>query len=70
MTKLFSFCDKVSGLVDDEKAMDDFYLNLSKTSNISCNVLEKQGSHGLYRYTLPWEKKKYWMAGPKAWWGL
>lgn len=59
LTILFSFYEKVIELVDDEKSIDVLYLNLSKTSDtVSCNVLEKLGCHGFYRYTIHWGKKK------------
>lgn len=46
MTNLFSCCDKGTGLVDA------LYLTLSKTSDtVSCNVLEKLGSHGSLHFT-------------------
>lgn len=58
LTNLVSFCDKVTGLVDDGKTTDVFRLNLSKTSDtVSYNVLAKLVSHVLYGYTFHWEKK-------------
>ncbi|KAK4815150.1 hypothetical protein QYF61_017591 [Mycteria americana] len=63
-TNLISFCDKVTRLVDEGKAVDVVYLDFSKAFDIVSHsiVLEKLAAHGLDGCTLRWVKN--WLDGP------
>ncbi|GAB0186362.1 mitochondrial enolase superfamily member 1 [Grus japonensis] len=63
LTNLISFCDQVTHLVDEGKAVDVIYLDFSKTfDTVSHSVLlEKLVAHGLDRCTLCWVKN--WLEG-------
>ncbi|GAB0203070.1 mitochondrial enolase superfamily member 1 [Grus japonensis] len=56
LTNLISFCDKVTCLVDEGKALDVVYLDFSKAfDTVSHGIrLEKRVAHGLDRRTLRW----------------
>ncbi|KAF1468861.1 hypothetical protein FQV17_0013719, partial [Megadyptes antipodes antipodes] len=56
LTNLISFYDKVTRLVDEGKAVDVVYLDLSKAFDTVSHsiVLEKLAAHGLDRCTLRW----------------
>ncbi|KAK4832463.1 hypothetical protein QYF61_023510 [Mycteria americana] len=58
LTNLTSFCDKVTRLVDEGKAVDVAYLDFSKAfDTISHSILlEKLAAHGLDGRTLRWVK--------------
>ncbi|KAK4831354.1 hypothetical protein QYF61_017485 [Mycteria americana] len=58
-----SFCDKVTHLVDEGKAVDVVYLDFSKAFDTVSHriLLEKLAAHGLDRRTLRWVK--YWLDG-------
>ena len=63
------FCDLVSRLVDEGKAVDVVYLDFSKVfDTVSHSILlQKLSVHGLVRYTLCWVM--HWLrAGPREWW--
>ncbi|GAB0183678.1 cadherin-20 [Grus japonensis] len=68
LTNLISFCDKVTHLVDEGKAVDVVYLDFSKAfDTISHSILlEKLAAHGLDRHTLHWVKKLAGWLGPKS----
>ncbi|PKU28055.1 rna-directed dna polymerase from mobile element jockey-like [Limosa lapponica baueri] len=55
-TNLISFCDKVTCLVDEGKAVDVVYLNFSKAFDMVSHsiLLEKWAAHGLDGSTLRW----------------
>ncbi|GAB0209096.1 hypothetical protein GRJ2_003375300 [Grus japonensis] len=59
LTNLISFYDKMTRLVDEEKAVDVVYLDFSKAFDIvSHNILlEKLAAHGLDGRTLFWNKR-------------
>ncbi|GAB0189732.1 hypothetical protein GRJ2_001438500 [Grus japonensis] len=59
LTNLISFYDKVTRLVDEEKAMNVVYLDFSKAFDIISHsiLLEKLTAHGLDGHTLHWVKK-------------
>ncbi|PKU48703.1 rna-directed dna polymerase from mobile element jockey-like [Limosa lapponica baueri] len=59
LTNLISFCDKVTRLVDEGKAVDVVYLDFSKAfDTVSHSILlEKLAAHGLDGNTLCWEGK-------------
>ncbi|KAK4830258.1 hypothetical protein QYF61_009351 [Mycteria americana] len=63
LTNLISFCDKVTHLVDEGKAVDDVSLDFTKAfDTISHSILlEKLAAHGLDRCTLCWVKN--WLDG-------
>ncbi|KAK4810170.1 hypothetical protein QYF61_010482 [Mycteria americana] len=63
LTKLISFYDKVTHLVDEGKAVDVVYLDFSKAfDTVSHSILlEKLAAHGLDGCTLHWVKK--WLDG-------
>ncbi|GAB0188205.1 mitochondrial enolase superfamily member 1 [Grus japonensis] len=63
LTNLISFCDKVTHLVDEGKAVDVVYLDFNKAfDNISHSILlEKLAAHGLDGCTLHWVK--IWLDG-------
>ncbi|PKU41508.1 rna-directed dna polymerase from mobile element jockey-like [Limosa lapponica baueri] len=63
LTNLISFYDKVTHLVDEEKAVDVVYLDFSKAfDTISHSILlKKLATHGLDGYTLCWVKN--WLTG-------
>jgi len=63
LTRLISFYDQVSRLVDEGKAMDVVYLDFSKASDTvsHCILLEKLVAHGFDRCTLHWVKN--WLNG-------
>ncbi|GAB0184011.1 mitochondrial enolase superfamily member 1 [Grus japonensis] len=63
LTNLISFCDKMTCLVDERKAVDVVYLDFSKAfDTISHGILlEKLAAHGLDGCTLCWVKN--WLAG-------
>ncbi|PKU35456.1 rna-directed dna polymerase from mobile element jockey-like [Limosa lapponica baueri] len=67
LTNLISFYDKVTRLVDEGKAVDVVYLDLSKAfDTVSHSILlEKLAAHGLDECTVHWVKK---LAGPKELW--
>ncbi|KAK4832395.1 hypothetical protein QYF61_022250 [Mycteria americana] len=54
LTNLISFCDQVTHLVDEGKAVDAVYLNFSEV--LTLMFLEKLAAHGLDRCTLHWVK--------------
>ena len=60
---LFSFYDKVTRLVDEGKAVDVVYLDVSKAFDTTSHsiLLEKLAAHGLDRCTLRWVKN--WLDG-------
>ncbi|KAK4832506.1 LOW QUALITY PROTEIN: hypothetical protein QYF61_023571 [Mycteria americana] len=59
LTNLISFYDKVTPLVDEGKAVDVVYLELTKPFTLI--VLEKLAAHGLDGHTLCWVKN--WLDG-------
>ncbi|KAK4823752.1 hypothetical protein QYF61_006048 [Mycteria americana] len=63
LTNLISFYDKVTRLVDEEKAVDVVYLDFSKAfDTISHSILlEKLAAHGLGGHTPRWVKN--WLEG-------
>ncbi|GAB0189850.1 hypothetical protein GRJ2_001450300 [Grus japonensis] len=63
LTNLISFHDKMTCLVDEGKAVDAVYLDISKAfDTISHSILlEKWVAHGLERHTLCWVKN--WLDG-------
>ncbi|KAK4832459.1 hypothetical protein QYF61_023506 [Mycteria americana] len=63
LTNLISFCDKVTRLVDEGKAVDIVYLDFSKAFDMVSHsiVLEKLAAHGLDGCTLHWVKN--WLDG-------
>ncbi|KAK4828278.1 hypothetical protein QYF61_024944 [Mycteria americana] len=63
LTNLISFCDKVTHLVDEGKAVDVVYLDFSKAfDTVSHSILlEKLAAHGLDGCTLRWVKN--WLDG-------
>ena len=65
LTKLISFYDKVTHLVDEGKAVDVVYLDFGKAfDTISHGILlEKLAAHGLDVCMLSWFKKKKKNAG-------
>ncbi|GAB0187434.1 mitochondrial enolase superfamily member 1 [Grus japonensis] len=60
LTNLISFCDQVTCLVDEGKAVDVVYLDFSKAFNTVSHsiLLEKLAAHGLDRCTLHWVKNR------------
>ncbi|GAB0179579.1 hypothetical protein GRJ2_000423200 [Grus japonensis] len=56
LTNLISFYDKVTHLVDEEKAVDVVYLDFTKAfDTVSHSILlEKLAAHGLDGFTLHW----------------
>ena len=55
LTNLISFYDPVTRLVDEGKAVDVVYLDLSKAfDTVSHSILQKLAAHSLDRYTLGW----------------
>ncbi|PKU29396.1 rna-directed dna polymerase from mobile element jockey-like [Limosa lapponica baueri] len=69
LTNLISFCDKVTRLVGEGKAVDVVYLSFNKAFDMVCHsiLLEKLAAHGLDRSALHWVKN--WLeAGPKERW--
>ena len=60
LTNLISFSDKMTGLVDEGKAVDVVYLGFSKTFDAVSHsiLLEKVAAHGLEGRTLRWGKKR------------
>jgi len=63
LTNLISFCDQVTCLVDEGKAVDVVYLDFSKAfDTVSHSILlEKLAAHGLDGCTLCWIKN--WLNG-------
>jgi len=63
LTNLISFYDKVTCLLDERKAVDVVYLDLSKAFDTvsHCIILEKLVAHGSGRCTLRWVKN--WLDG-------
>ncbi|GAB0193288.1 mitochondrial enolase superfamily member 1 [Grus japonensis] len=63
LTNLISFCDQVTHLVDEGKAVNVIYLDFSKAfDTVSHSILlEKLVAHGLDRCTLRWVKN--WLEG-------
>jgi len=63
LTNLISCYDKVTCLVDEGKAVDIFYLGISKAFDTvpHSNLLEKLATHGLDGCTLRWIKN--WLDG-------
>jgi len=63
LTNLISFCDKVTRLVDEGKAVDVVYLDFSKAfDTVSYDILmEELAAHGLDGCTLHWVK--HWLDG-------
>ena len=70
LTNLIPFCDKVTRLADEGKAVDGVYLDFSKAfDTVPHSILvEKLAAHGLDGRTLRWVK--HWMAGPKGLWSM
>ena len=62
-TDLISFCDLVTRLVDEGKAVDVVYLDFSKAfDTVSHSILlQKLAARGLDRYTLGWIRS--WLEG-------
>ncbi|KAK4817611.1 hypothetical protein QYF61_020406 [Mycteria americana] len=60
LTNLISFCDKVTRLVDEGKAVDVVYLDFSKAfDTVSHSILlDKLAAHGLDGCTLHWVKNR------------
>ncbi|PKU31761.1 rna-directed dna polymerase from mobile element jockey-like [Limosa lapponica baueri] len=58
LTNLISFCDNMTCLVDEGKAVDVVYLDFSKAFGMVSHsiLLEKLAAHGLNRSTLCWIK--------------
>jgi len=54
LTNLISFCDQVTHLVDEGKAVDVIYLDFTKAFNTVPHsvLLEKLADHGLDGFTL------------------
>jgi len=63
LTNLISFCDKVTRLVDEGKAVDVVYLDFSKAfDTVSYDILmEELAAHGLDGCTLQWVN--HWLDG-------
>jgi len=63
LTKLISFYDLVTRLVDERKAVDVVYLDFSKAfDTVSHSILlQKLAVRGLDRYTLDWVRN--WLEG-------
>jgi len=63
LTNLISFCNKVTRLVDDRRAVDVIYLDFSKAFDTVLHsiLLEKLAAHGLDGSTLRWIKN--WLNG-------
>ncbi|KAK4828821.1 hypothetical protein QYF61_000878 [Mycteria americana] len=63
LTNLISFYNKVTRLVDEGKAVDVVYLDISKAFDMVSHsiLLEKLAAHGLDRWTLRWVKN--WLDG-------
>ncbi|GAB0210102.1 mitochondrial enolase superfamily member 1 [Grus japonensis] len=63
LTNLISFYDKVTLLVDEGKAVDVVYLDISKAFDIVSHsiLLEKLAAHGMDGNTLHWVKN--WLEG-------
>ncbi|PKU46343.1 rna-directed dna polymerase from mobile element jockey-like [Limosa lapponica baueri] len=63
LTNLISFNDKVTRLVDEEKAVDLVYVDISKAfDTVSCSILlDKLAVHGSDGSTLCWVKN--WLNG-------
>ncbi|KAK4815892.1 hypothetical protein QYF61_009943 [Mycteria americana] len=63
LTNLISFCDKVTHLMDEGKAVDVVYLDFSKAFDMVSHsiLLEKLAAHGLGGCILRWVKN--WLDG-------
>ena len=63
LTNLISFYDKITHLVNEEKAVDVVYLDFSKALDTFSHsiLLENLAAHGLDGCTLCWVKK--WLDG-------
>jgi len=63
LTNLISFCDQVTRLVDEGKAVDVIYLDFSKAFDTVPHsiLLEKLAAHGLDGCSLCWMKN--WLNG-------
>ena len=63
MTNLISFCDLVTHLVDEVKAVDVVYLDFSKAFDAVSHsiLLQELAACGLDRYTLGWVRS--WLEG-------
>ena len=63
LTSLISFCDRMTSLVDEGKAVEVVYIGFSKAFyTVSHSILlEKLAAHGLDRYTLCWVTN--WLEG-------
>ena len=70
LTSLILFCDKVTRLADESRAVDVVYLDFSKVFDTipHSNLVEELAAHGLDGRTLRWVK--HWMAGPKGLWSM
>ena len=70
LTSLILFCDKVTRLADESRAVDVVYLDFSKVFDTipHSNLVEELAAHGLDGRTLRWVK--HWMAGPKGLWSV
>ncbi|PKU39729.1 rna-directed dna polymerase from mobile element jockey-like [Limosa lapponica baueri] len=69
LTNLISFCDKVTHLVHEVKAVDVVYVDFSKAfGSVSHSVLlEKVAARGSDGHMLCWVQN--WLeAGPREWW--
>jgi len=63
LTNLMSFCEKVTHLVDEGKAVDFVYLEINKAfDTVSHSIsLEKLAAHCLDGHILYW--MKHWLVG-------
>ena len=69
LINMVSFCDKVTSLVDEGKAVVIVYLDFSKAFDTDSHsiLLEKLAAHGLDTCTLHWLKTS-WTVEPREWW--
>jgi len=59
LTNLISFCEKVTHLMDEGKAVDVVYLDFSKAFDTNSHniLLDKFSAHGLDGHAFCWVKK-------------